>query len=209
MTYQSNRLSRTALAACVALGLAGCAGGSSMFGLEPGTQSAEPAALAATTAGRVMIPTQTATSFDCPMTEVRPGTEVLRFAPSGMEAVPTQLRWQANLNSTERECIDNGGAVTVRLGIDGQLLLGPQGTPGTYRLPVRIAVIRGESTVLSSRVVALNVTVPAGQGSVVFAHVEEGISIPRAQGDRLTDVSIAVGFDPVQQRPERRRPARS
>ena len=207
MVLSSFRLRRVAVLAGLGVALAGCAsGGLSMFGAEPPTPDvAQPPALQATTPGQVMIPTQTATSFDCPGIEVRPGTEVMRLAPPGREAVPTDLRWQAAITLTERECLDGSGRVTMRIGIEGNVLLGPQGTPGPVRLPVRIAVIKGENTIVSSRVVPIDVVVPAGQTGASFAVVDEGTAIVRAAGDRLTDVSVAVGFDPAPQRPERGR----
>jgi hypothetical protein len=208
MVQSSYRLRRVAVLAGLGLALAGCAGGGlSMFGVEqPTPDVAQPSALQATTPGRVVIPTQPATaSFDCPGIEVRPGTEVLRLAPPGREAVPTDLRWQASITLTERECVDGGGRITMRIGIEGNVLLGPQGAPGPVRLPVRVAVIKGDNTVLSSRVVPIDVVVPAGQTGASFAVVDEGTSVVRAPGDRLTDVSVAVGFDPAPQRPERGR----
>ncbi len=166
---------RAALLLALALTLPGCAG-LSLFGSDaaPPAAPAVPAANVPASAADSAPGQGVRSNLLCPLVGVRTGTEVIRSTPPGMEALPTQLRWQATIQTTERECVENGLQVQVRVGIEGLVLLGPAGQPGTFDVPMRIALLRGENTVMWSRLVPLRVTVAPGESSAAFAHVEEG-----------------------------------
>ena len=52
------------------------------------------------------------------------------------------LRYQAGLSQTARECKLNGQTLTMRVGIQGRIILGPAGGPGQIELPIRLAVVK-------------------------------------------------------------------
>jgi hypothetical protein len=52
------------------------------------------------------------------------------------------------------------------------------------------------------------VSVPAGDGNVLFSHVEEGLDFPMPKGREIDSYVIYVGFDPIGlQQQQRRKPA--
>lgn len=201
-------LSRRALSRLAALGvalsLAGCGGlggpSASDSGAAPqslfqrvfGSKAAEtaPAQQAAAPVEPGGVPIQ------CPATLVRSGTEAMQ-AFDGMQGDPMALRWQASVTFTERECRNLGNEVGFVVGVAGRLLLGPKGQPGNYVVPVRIAVLKGGEQTLFTRLASVNVTVPAGQTSVSFTHVEQNVQIRRELSENLANVQIFVGFDPA------------
>ena len=51
------------------------------------------------------------------------------------------MRYQFNIGDTARECDPAGpGQATIKIGVAGNLVIGPAGTPGTYSVPLRITV---------------------------------------------------------------------
>jgi hypothetical protein len=133
----------------------------------------------------------------CPKIELRSGTETLRNFEVGTSNNDADLTWQATITNTARECSILGAEVGIKAGVSGRVLLGPKGKPGTFSVPVRLAVIRnGTDAALWSRVSNVNVTVPNGEGSAVFTAVVEDILFPREANDNLANVQIYAGFDP-------------
>lgn len=136
----------------------------------------------------------------CNRVEVREGTEVLRTYDGGGQGDPNRLRWQATVVSAERECRSFADSVEYRVGISGRVVVGPRGGPGTFAVPVRVALVRGGTQVIQSKLVRASVTIT--DGPALFSLVEE-FSLPRAPTDTLDGVQILVGFDPTPERPQR------
>lgn len=143
------------------------------------------------------------TAPNCPRVDVREGTETLRTFDAGAMNEQNRLRWQASIVQAARECRSLGAEVNYVVGVTGRVLLGPTGTPGTFQVPVRYVVRRGESDVIFTRLVQVPVTVPAGQTAANFTHVVEDIMVPRDPTDPLANLQIFVGFDPQPERPQR------
>lgn len=173
--------------AVLSLGLAGCGGGSggdggsvstAIFGNPTNQPTAQPVG------PQEDDPT-------CPSVEVLEGTASLRVGRAGSGDVAHQ----ASLNDVARECLFQPGSVSLKVGVQGRVLIGTAGRPGTYTVPVRVVVKRGESVVVS-RIARISVSIPAGEASVPFAHVEEGISVSRTPGrDPADEFSVLVGLD--------------
>jgi hypothetical protein len=147
----------------------------------------------------------------CPPVDVREGTETLRTFEQGGAGDQNRLRWQATIAETARECRSYANEVNYVVGLAGRVVLGPQGAPGTFTVPVRIALTRGDDQnrqVIFTRLQQVQVTVPPGAGQGSFAVVVDDIRVPRQPTDYLADVQLLVGFDPAPPQPERRRPAR-
>jgi hypothetical protein len=54
------------------------------------------------------------------------------------------------------------------------------------------------------------VSVPPGDGNVLFSHVEEGLDFPMPKGSEIDSYVIYVGFDPLGlQQQHRKKPAPS
>jgi hypothetical protein len=158
--------------------------------------SAPPADASSTEAQKVTSTDPQVSDIVCPKIEMRTGTETLRNFEVGSPNNETNLAWQATITSTARECSILGAEVGIKAGVSGRVLLGPKGKPGTFSVPVRIAVVRNGTEPLWSRVSNVNVTIPAGEASAVFTAVVEDILFPREANDTLANVQIYAGFDP-------------
>ncbi len=76
---------------------------------------------------------------DCPLIVVEPGAEMLR-TPAGAEA--SAVKYQISIKSTARECVVEGDHLTIKVGIEGDAILGPAGSPGSYGAAVKVALRR-------------------------------------------------------------------
>ena len=139
----------------------------------------------------------TVAAINCPQIQVRAGTEVLRsYDKTG--STDADLKYQANITNLARECSILGIEVGIKATVAGRLILGPKGKPGTYKLPVRIAVVRGAAAKpLWSKVLTVDAKIAAGEASANFTVVAEDILFPREANDALSDLQIYAGFDPA------------
>jgi hypothetical protein len=183
---------RPVLTAIVLAGaLAGCVGSgasSSGSGASGNAPSAGSTLYNLFNYGGTTVPASAAAEeeyFDCPSVEILDGTAALRQEAGGA------VRYQLSLGQTARECRVSGSQVSLKIGVEGRALLGQAGSPGTFSVPVRFVVKRGEQ-VLMSRLQRQSVTIPPGDTQAAFAMVEENISVPK-EGDG--DLRILVGFD--------------
>jgi hypothetical protein len=118
-------------------------------------------------------------------------------------------RYQASIGQTARECAAAGGMMTMKVGVEGRILLGPAGGPGHLDVPLRLAVVRegAEPKMIWSKFTRLGVTIPPGQTAVPFVLVEPGVTFPMPRAGELEAYVVYVGFDPdgLPTRPEPRR----
>jgi hypothetical protein len=123
--------------------------------------------------------------FECPAVEILDGTAALRQEAAG------GVRYQYSMGQTARECQLAGDQIVIKIGIEGRALLGTAGSPGTFAVPVRFVVKRGDK-VLASRLQRQSVTIPPNDTQASFVMIEQGIQVPKS-GD--ADLQILVGFD--------------
>lgn len=195
-----NRHTATALAVAfgLALGTAACsegpsgpaAGSSPSFG-----QKLENLVLLGTTNPAPALPRQFKAEVDCPVVELQPGTAAYQLYVPGHQGDAFQLRYQARFGQFARECDVNGDQVTIRVGISGRLVLGPQGQSGTtLTLPVRVALLDFHDQPAFSKLTPITVTIPPGKGGEDFREVVvvPPFTVPK---NRLSGWYIRVGFD--------------
>jgi hypothetical protein len=197
------------LAACSTSGLSSSAdstaSGSSPSYTERFTQlfSSKPAATTASASAEE----QNQVSY-CPEVDVRAGTSTLSVAAT---ADPTnmQLRYQGTLGQTARECSIVGGNLAIKVGVQGRLILGPVGTPGTIDVPLRYALVQeGPSPkTIWTKLYRFPVTISEGQASVPFTHVEEDMVVPKPRAIDLESYVVYIGFDAIAGKPEPKKPA--
>jgi hypothetical protein len=137
-------------------------------------------------------------NLDCPSVTVRSGAATLAVNTPGVDPSPTNLRFQASVSQTARECAVSGGNMTMKIGIQGRVILGPAGTPGKVEVPMRLALVREgvEPRVIWTKLYRVPVTVPSGETKVSFVQVEEGMSFPVPSRDDLEAYVVYIGFDP-------------
>ena len=71
----------------------------------------------------------------CPGVEVRQGTSTMTLSSMGSDPSALALRYQATVGRTARECVVRGDALTIRVGMEGRIILGPAGGPAEWRSP--------------------------------------------------------------------------
>jgi hypothetical protein len=202
----SNRLVKAALAAAVAAGLGcGVAAPASaqsitdrfkgLFGGKPD----EPAQ--GTDAPKVE---QDTGDLTCPDVRIRAGASTYAVGAAGKQAVGNDLRFQATITKTARECSLNGGVITARIGIQGRVIAGPAGAPSSVQVPLRVAVVQGGINEKTIATKAYQTTVNMTEsGSEPFTLVAEDLAYPVPPGGANDSYIFYIGFDPQALKPER------
>ena len=167
----------------------------------------------ATTAATGTTAAGTTPEFECPGVSIRAGTSTLSISANPAEDSAMNLRYQAGLGQTARECKLNGQTLTMRVGIQGRIILGPAGGPGQIDLPIRLAVVHEgpEPKTIFTKLNRVAVTVSPGDSNVQFTTIEEDLSfqMPRTAG-LIDEYVVYIGFDAQAQRePPKRRPERA
>lgn len=195
----------------LALALTGCGSTSDLLKSSPldlfsssskATNDAPPAG------GTANISTD---DIDCPEVQVRTGAASLMIGSKPGEGEPAALdvRYQGSILRTARECHVNAGIMTMKVGIEGRVITGPAGGPGTVDVPLRIAVVQEGVTpkAVASKFARETVTVNSSIDRVTFTHVEPDIVFPLPQPLGLIDRYVVyVGFDPIGAQPEKKKP---
>jgi hypothetical protein len=150
-------------------------------------------------------------NVDCPGVDVRSGASTLSVNTPGVEPNATNLRFQASIARTARECAIAAGNMTIKVGIQGRVILGPAGTPGQLDVPMRLALVREgvEPRTIWTKLYHVPVMVPTGQSNVPFVQVEEDVTFPVPKQSDLEAYVVYVGFDPnAMQTPPAAKPKR-
>jgi hypothetical protein len=134
--------------------------------------------------------------IDCPVVKIRAGASTYAVALPGTQPSGSNLRFQATITRTARDCTRSGGQITARIGIEGRVIAGPAGTPPTVEIPLRVAVVQAG---VQERTIATKVfrtTVSMSETNVPFSLVGEDLVYESPPG-RTSDAYIFyIGFDP-------------
>jgi hypothetical protein len=151
-------------------------------------------------------PTPSAPEIECPGVDIRAGASTLNIAAKNTQATAGDLRYQLSFGQTARECQVQGGNLSIKVGVQGRVILGPMGGPGQLDVPLRYAVVREgpEPRVIVTRFKRVPVVVPPEQTHVPFVDVEEGLSFPMPSGAELDAYVVYVGFDEIGDKNEKR-----
>jgi hypothetical protein len=155
--------------------------------------------------------TVSASDIECPEVKVRAGAATLMIGskPGDGEPAALDVRYQGTITRMARECNVNAGMMTMKVGIEGRVITGPAGGPGTVDVPLRIAVVQEGITPkpIVSKFGREQVTVMSNVDRVTFVHVETDVTFPLPQPLGLIDSYVVyVGFDPLGAKPEPKRP---
>jgi len=139
----------------------------------------------------------------CPEVKIRAGASTYAVGTPGKEPVGNDLKFQATITKTARECSINGGEITARIGIQGRVIAGPSGAPPTIQIPLRVAVVQGGVSEKTIATKAYQTTVTMTEsGSDPFTLVADDLVYPAppvAIGDSYV---FYIGFDPQALKPE-------
>jgi len=149
--------------------------------------------------------------IECPDVAVRQGAATLAISTAGTETSPMSMRYQVTIGQMARECAALGGVMTMKIGVQGRILLGPAGGPGRVDVPLRFAVVEEGTNPkpIVSKLYRLAVDVPPGQTTVPFVHIDQDVTFPMPRGDALDNYVVYVGFDPASLNTKPERPAKS
>ena len=142
-------------------------------------------------------PTPAAPDVPCPGVDIRTGASTMNIAVKSDQATAGDLRYQLSFGQTARECRVQDGTMFIKVGVQGRVILGPFGTPGSVDIPLRYAVVREgpEPKVVITKFKRTGATIPAGETHVQFIDVEEGLSFSLPPAKELEAYVIYVGFD--------------
>jgi hypothetical protein len=140
--------------------------------------------------------------YDCPFIDIRQGASTLTIPPpppDGANEAMT-LKYQGIFVRAARECRVANGQMTVRVGVQGRIIVGPAGGAGNVDVPLRIAIVtspQAGSKLVVTKLIRIPVTVGPTDGNVDFTHIEEGLSFPMPSAAALDSYIIYIGFDPA------------
>jgi hypothetical protein len=135
---------------------------------------------------------------NCPPVEYRLGAATWAVNGPAAENSAMSLRYQASFTQTARECLVSDSNLTIKVGVQGRIVIGPAGSPGTISIPLRYALVREDlhPRTLWTRLFTVPVTVPADELNVAWLHVQEEMTVPRPSPQELDAYVVYVGFDP-------------
>jgi hypothetical protein len=201
-----HRVVKAAVAAAVLAGL-GCAmvpapasaqSLSDRFKSLFGGKSEEPPANAPPPAENQIDPDLT-----CPPVSIRAGASTYAVAAPGKQPIGNDLRFQATITRTARECSINGGEITARIGIQGRVIAGPAGAPQTVQVPLRVAVVQGGVSEKTIATKAYQTTVTMTEaGSEPFTLVADDLIYAAPSAAVADNYIFYIGFDPQALKPE-------
>ena len=139
----------------------------------------------------------------CPSVSIRAGASTYAVAAPGKQPVGNDLRYQASITRTARDCTQTGDQITARIGILGRVIAGPAGSPATVDIPLRVAVVQGgvQEKTIATKVYRTSVSM-TDSGSVPFSLVAEDVVYPVPQGAAGDSYIFYIGFDPQALKPE-------
>ena len=181
--------------ALVVLGLGGCSG-ATLY--SPDTSVSEKVgnllAFNSTTAPPLPNAGGPKASASCPEVVVYDGTAAQRVY-AGAESADT-LRYQFAIGDVTRECYVLGDKLSIKVGIETRILLGPAGTPGTYSLPIRLEVLDEKTqAVVTTKTYRIAATVPPGAGSATASLLADPLVVPNVSDHSDDDYSVRLGIE--------------
>jgi hypothetical protein len=169
----------------------------SLFGGKP-DEPAQSAAPAAPTE-----PSEAQIEENCPPVTIRAGASTYAVGASGKAATGNDVRFQATITRTARDCTKANGEITARIGIQGRIIAGPAGAPASVEIPLRVAVVQGgvSEKVIATKPYRTTVTM-SEDGNVPFTLVADDLVYPIPPGTTGDQYIFYIGFDPQALAPE-------
>jgi hypothetical protein len=218
------RCDRAAIAASLGLALlaSGCGGSSNLFGSPSASAPATTATPVSDTSGGGFLRNDIASFFsgssdkspqlvagatpdvECPYIQIREGASTLTINGPGDNAAMS-LKYQGTFVRAARQCAVVAGQMVMKIGVQGRLVLGPQGGPGEVNVPVRIAVVDekpASSKTIVTKLIMIPVAVQSADDNPSFTHVEDNVTFPMPSSSELDNYVVYIGFDPIGAQPQ-------
>lgn len=143
------------------------------------------------------VPAAGVSDLTCPPVNIRSGASTFTVGMPGKPAAGADLRFQATITRTARDCTLNAGQILARIGIQGRVIAGPAGSPPIVDVPLRIAVVQEGITPKTIATKAYRTSVNmGGDTSVPFSYVVEDLVYPAPAGGDADSLVFYIGFDP-------------
>ncbi len=129
--------------------------------------------------------------INCPTVDIAEGGAAARVGGADNASV----RYQFNIADTARECDPAGpGQATLKIGVSGDVVIGPAGAAGTFSAPLKITVTNAaDKKEVFSRTYKVEATTD-GVTAGAFRVVTEPIPLPLTTLQLADEYSITVGF---------------
>lgn len=127
----------------------------------------------------------------CPEATILDGGAALRVGGNTSQSV----RYQFAITDVARECQLQGNTLAIKVGVEGNLLIGPAGSAGTQSATVRVS-LRAEKDqhIMTTRTYRVSAT-STGLESGTFTLVTENFTAPFISEYSGDDYSIVVAFE--------------
>ncbi len=204
------RLTAAIIVAALALGVSGCGLNSFTSGLSGNamTTGSTPAAqsdnvdkdqLLAAARGEAAPATGfgKSTPGGCPRVQIQENNNQITIYQPGRIGDGLAVVHRGELSKTARECQINGGAITVKYGFSGRVLLGPKGRSGLVSLPIRVALLDAQRATLHTEAIKLETAVTIDRPIGYFSTVKL-LTFELPIGSRPGEFEILVGFERAQ-----------
>jgi hypothetical protein len=132
----------------------------------------------------------------CPEIGIQDGTADDRVYASGDDQSNANVRYQFSIINFARDCQVVDKQYQMKVGVEGRVLLGPAGAPGTFDAPIRVAIIsrtNGSATV--SKLYQVPAAIGGDQTEGPFTLVTDALSVPVTSQFPDQDYVIKIGFD--------------
>ena len=141
--------------------------------------------------------------LDCPVVKIRAGASTYAVAAPGKQPVGSDLRYQATITRTARDCRRSGGQIIARIGIQGRVIAGPAGSPATVEIPLRVAVVQAgvQEKMIATKVYRTTVSMTE-DSSTPFSLVGEDLAYSMPPSATSESYVFYIGFDPQALTPE-------
>jgi hypothetical protein len=181
--------------ATAAIGFAGCSTNTGSFDEDEPAQAKWNNLMALVEFKPLPKQPQPTDALVCPEIHILDGTSDDRIYAPGKDQSNESVRYQFSINDVARGCQINGNQVSMKIGVAGKVLLGPQGSPSTFPAPIRVAIIDlSDDSPVVSKLYQVPASVPDGQTEASFTLVTDPLSIPM-RPNFAESYTIKVGFD--------------
>lgn len=136
--------------------------------------------------------------LECPYIQIREGASTLVVNGAG-DNNAMALKYQGTFVRAARQCSVAAGQMIMKIGVEGRIILGPQGAPGQLNVPLRIAIVDekpSSSKTIATKLILVPVMIASVADNPDFAHVED-LSFPLPASDELDNYIVYIGFDPL------------
>jgi hypothetical protein len=136
---------------------------------------------------------------ECPLIDIREGASTLTIPPPNGENNAMALKYQGTFIRAARECAVVNGQMSMRIGVQGRIVVGPAGGPGQVEVPLRLAVVSNAlagAKTITTKLIRIPLQVASVDGAT-FTHIEDAMTFPLPTDGSLDTYVVYIGFDPI------------